>query len=61
MIKNITKKYKDFIIDVNINSETVYAYWTDGDIENNRRFSGYSINEILDIVKYEIDTKELTA
>jgi hypothetical protein len=60
MLKNITKKYKDFIIDIHVNSETVYAYWTDGDIENNRRFSGYSINEILDIVKDEINIQELT-
>jgi hypothetical protein len=60
MLKNITKKYKDFIIDIHVNSETVYVYWTDGDIENNRRFSGYSINEILDIVKDEINIQELT-
>ena len=60
MLKNITKKYRGFIIDIHINSETVYAYWTDGDIENNRRFSGYSINEILDIVKDEINIQELT-
>ena len=60
MLKNITKTSKDFIIDIHVNSETVYAYWTDGDIENNRRFSGYSINEILDIVKDEINIQELT-
>lgn len=60
MLKNITKKYKGFIIDIHIGNETVHAYWTDGDIENNRRFSGYSINEILDIVKNEIDVQELT-
>jgi hypothetical protein len=60
MLKNITKKYKDFIIDIHINSETIYVYWTDGDIENSRRFSGYSINEILDIVKDEINSQELT-
>jgi hypothetical protein len=60
MLKNITKKYKDFIIDIHINSETIYVYWTDGDIENSRRFSGYSINEILDIVEDEINSQELT-
>lgn len=61
MHKNITKNYKGFIIDIHINSETIYAYWTDGDIENSRRFSGYSINEIIDIIKDEITEKELTA
>ena len=60
MLKNITKKYKGFIIDIHINSETIYVYWTDGGIENSRRFSGYSINEILDIVKDEINFQELT-
>ena len=59
MIKNITRKYKDFIIDIHVNSETIYAYWTDGDIENSRRFSGYSINEIIEIIKDEIFYKEL--
>jgi hypothetical protein len=52
-------EYKDFIIDINIGHETVYAYWTNGDIENSRRFSGYEIDEIIDIVEYEIETKEL--
>lgn len=61
MIKNISLKYKDFIIDMHVNSETIYAYWTDGDIENSRRFSGYSINEIIEIIKDEITEKELTA
>lgn len=59
MIKNITRKYKDFIIDINVNSETIYAYWTNGDIENSRRFSGYSINQILEIIKDEIVFMEL--
>ena len=59
MLKNITRKYKDFIIDIHVNSETIYAYWTDGDIENSRRFSGYSTNEIIEIIKDEIFYKEL--
>jgi hypothetical protein len=50
----------DFIIDIHINSETIYAYWTNGDAENSRRFSGYSINEIIEIIKDEINTQELT-
>ncbi len=60
MLKNITKKYMDFIIDIHVNSETIYAYWTNGDAENSRRFSGYSINEIVEIIKDEINTQELT-
>jgi len=60
MLKNITKKYHDFIIDINVNNETIYAYWTNGDAENSRRFSSYSINEIVEIIKYEINTQELT-
>ena len=59
MLKNITRKYKDFIIDIHVNSETIYAYWTNGDIENSRRFSGYSINDIIEIIKDEIFYKEL--
>ena len=60
MHKHISKKYGNFIIDINVNNETIYAYWTNGDIENSRRFSGYSINEIVEIIKHEINTQELT-
>ena len=60
MHKHISKKYGDFIIDINVNNETIYAYWTNGDAENSRRFSGYSINEIVNIIKDEINTQELT-
>jgi hypothetical protein len=60
MHKHISKKYRDFIIDIHVNNETIYAYWTNGDAENSRRFSGYSINEIVEIIKHEINTQELT-
>lgn len=60
MLKNITKKFGNFIIDIHVNNETIYAYWTNGDIENSRRFSGYSINEIVERIKHEIIEQELT-
>jgi hypothetical protein len=31
MHKHISKKYGDFIIDINVNNETIYAYWTNGE------------------------------
>ena len=61
MLKHIRKEFKGFLIDIYIGSETIHAYWTDGDIENSRRFSGYSINHIIEIIKDEITEKELTA
>jgi hypothetical protein len=60
MLKHIKKEYKGFLIDIHVGSETIYAYWVNGELENSRRFSGYSINEILETIHYEILTMELT-
>jgi hypothetical protein len=59
MHKHIRKEFKGFLIDIHIGSETISAYWVNGELENSRRFSGYSVNEIMEIIKYEIETMEL--
>jgi len=53
--KNPVKKYRGFSIDITPGNETTSAYWTDGDREGRNRYSGYSMNEVLKEVKYEID------
>jgi hypothetical protein len=47
--------YKDFTIIVERGRETDRAFWTDGDMSESRRFSGYTRRELLDIVKEEIN------
>ena len=47
--------YKEFTIIVERGRETDRAFWTDGDMSESRRFSGYTRRELLDIVKEEIN------
>ena len=49
--------YKGFYVTIEVRSETIYAYWCNDVLEDSRRFSGYSISEIKEIIRQDIDYK----
>ena len=49
--------YKGFYVTLEIRSETVYAFWCNDKDEQSKRFSGYSLSEIKDIIRQDIDNR----
>lgn len=58
-MRNIAIDYKGFYITIEIRTETVYAFWCNDQFEDSRRFSGYSIEEIKNIIFEDIEEKRL--
>jgi hypothetical protein len=52
----MNKVYKDFYITIEVGHETIRAFWfLNDECENIRRFSGYSVDEVFEVIEYEID------
>ena len=54
-LRSFKQKYKGFEIIVEIQPNTILATWTNGDILESDRFSGYELDEIFEEVKARID------
>jgi hypothetical protein len=54
-MKTLEAKFKGYWITIEPGHETVYAHWCNDETSQNRRFSGYSMREILAIIKREIN------
>lgn len=53
--RNLTMDYRGFYVTLEVRSETIYAFWCNDKEEQSKRFSGYSLNDIKDIICQNID------
>ena len=61
MRTNQATQYKGFWVTIEVRNETIYAFWCNDKEEQSKRFSGYSLEEIKDIIRDDIDSRiELT-
>lgn len=57
MRTNHATQYKGFWITIEVRNETIYAFWCNDKEEQSKRFSGYSLEEIKDIIRDDIDSR----
>lgn len=57
MRTNQATQYKGFWVTIEVRNETIYAFWCNDKEEQSKRFSGYSLEEIKDIIREDIDSR----
>lgn len=57
MRTNQATQYKGFWVTIEVRNETIYAFWCNDKEEQSKRFSGYSLEEIKDIIRDDIDSR----
>lgn len=53
-MRNFNLDFRGFYVTVEVRANTIYAFWCNHDYEQSRVFSGYSVNEVKQIVREDI-------
>ena len=53
-MRNFNMDFRGFYVTIEVRANTIYAFWCNYDYEQSRVFSGYSVNDVKQIVREDI-------